>query len=408
MEKSRHYALILLTSICVTYFIENFLRMAAGALTPILIEELNLSHGAMGLLISAYFFVYGVMQVPSGILSDRFGARKTILFFTAITVVGIFLFWWSQSYNLLFVAQLLIGIGCSTFYINAVKLVTTWFPANRKATAIGILSASSGLGNFVSYMGFPIAVERFGSWRPLYLVMSLILVVNWVMNIFILKDKETPGTTSVQGHPSIIGGIQRTLRDKRLYPFLAGYALSTTAWVFMNWMPQFLIDVRGMTYIEVGQIASVGTIAGIPGCILVSAISDRLKKRKTPLLGFSILATIILIVFLNLPAGAPVYVFAGLNFLMGFAYSYWVLYFSMIPETLPPDKAAVGLGIVNGLGTIGFSVFAPLYGYFVDITGSYTVSNTLIQLLSLLMPVIFYLFIEECYGGIYELSDQSM
>jgi len=187
MEKSRHYALILLTTICVTYFVENFLRSAAGALTPLLIEELNISHGAMGMLISAYFFIYGVMQVPSGILSDRLGARKTILYFTVLTIVGIFLFWWSKSYEFLFVAQFLIGIGCSTFYINAVKLVSAWFPANRKATAIGILSASSGLGNFISYIGFPVAVERLGGWRTLYLWMSILLVINWVMNIFLLK-----------------------------------------------------------------------------------------------------------------------------------------------------------------------------------------------------------------------------
>ena len=403
MEKSRHYALILLSTICITYFVENFLRMAAGALTPILIAELNISHSAMGLLISAYFFIYGVMQIPSGILSEKYGARKTILFFTAITVVGIFLFWSSKSYNNLFIAQFLIGIGCSTFYINAVKLVTTWFPANRKATAIGILSASSGLGNFVSYMGFPLAVERWGSWRPLYFGMSVILVVNWVMNIFILKDKEAPQVEKVKKDTTpITKTIIETLKDKRLYPFLAGYMLSTTAWVFMNWMPQFLIDVRGMTYIQVGQIASVGTIAGIPGCILVAAISDKLKARKTPLLGFSIMATVVLIAFLNLPGTTPVYVFSALNFLMGFAYSYWVLYFSMIPETLPPRKASVGLGIVNGLGTIMFSVFAPLYGYFVDVTGSYTTSNNLIQGLSLLMPVIFFFFIKESYGGIYE------
>ena len=53
------------------------------------------------------------------------------------------------------------------------------------------------------------------------------------------------------------------------------------------------------------------------------------------------------------------------------------------------------------MGTIGFSIFAPVYGYFVDVTGTYTASNQVIQFLILLMPVIFYLFIKECYGGIY-------
>ncbi|MCW4048310.1 MAG: MFS transporter [Candidatus Bathyarchaeota archaeon] len=401
MEKTRYYAYILLTTICITYFVENFLRSAAGALTPILITELSISHGAMGLLVSAYFFVYGVMQVPSGILSDAFGARKTILGFTAITVVGIFLFWASRSYELLFVAQFLVGIGCSTFYINAVKLVSTWFPVNRRATAIGILSASSGLGNTISYMGFPIAVESLGGWRNLYLWMSIILVVNWVMNIFILKDRDELQIASphLRNQP-ILQSLVETLKDKRLYPFLAGFILSSTGWVFMNWMPQFLIDARGFTYFEVGQIASLGTIAGIPGCIAVAAVSDRLRKRKTPLIAFSAIYVALLIVFMNLPGTVPLVVFGGLSFLMSFAASFWVLYFSMIPETLPPEQAGIGLGLVNGMGTIGFSVITPIYGALVDRTGSYFMSNTLIQILSLLMPVIFALFIKECYGGV--------
>ncbi len=401
MEKKSYYPLILLTTICVTYFVENFLRSAAGALTPILIEELNISHGAMGMLISAYFFVYGVMQVPSGILSDRLGARKTIVIFTMLTIGGVFLFWVSTSYNMLFVAQFLVGIGCSTFYINAVKLVSTWFPANRKATAIGVLSASSGLGNTVSYMGFPIAVATLGSWRTLYLWMSVILVANWVMNIFILKDNQTILVNApTQGKPSILSSIVTTISDRRLWPFLLGYVMSSMSWVFMNWMAQFLIDTRGFTYLQVGQIASAGTIAGMPGCILVAAISDRLKKRKATLIAFSVIYAVILIILVNLPASFGIMPFAVLNFALNFSGSFWVLYFSMIPETMPASKAAVGLGLVNGIGTIGFSILTPIYGGLVDVTGSYASSNLLIQAGAVLMPIIFYLFIKECYGGI--------
>lgn len=401
MEKKSYYPLMLLTTICITYFVENFLRSAAGALTPILIEELGISHGAMGMLISAYFFVYGVMQVPSGILSDRLGARKTILLFTMLTIIGVFLFWTSTSYNMLFLAQFIVGIGCSTFYINAVKLASTWFPANRKATAIGILSASSGLGNTVSYMGFPIAVASLGGWRTLYLWMSLILVANWVMNIFILKDQETLLVNApIKGKPSILSSLVSTIKDRRLWPFLLGYVMSSMSWVFMNWMNQFLIDTRGFTYLQVGQIASAGTIAGIPGCIAVAAISDRLKRRKVTLIGFSILFAIIVITLINLPASMGVLAFSALNFVLNFSGSFWVLYFSMIPETLPPSKAAVGLGLVNGIGTIGFSVITPIYGGLVDLTGSYAASNLMIQGGAALMPIVFLLFIKECYGGI--------
>jgi MFS family permease len=354
------------------------------------------------MLISAYFFVYGLMQVPSGILSDRLGARKTILIFTMLTVIGVFLFWMSTSYNMLFLAQFIVGIGCSTFYINAVKLISTWFPANRRATAIGVLSASSGLGNTISYMGFPIAEASLGGWRTLYLWMSLILVANWVMNIFLLKDKDDSLLVNApcQEKPAILKSLVETLKDRRLWPFLLGYIMSSMSWVFMNWMTQFLIDTRGFTYLQAGQIASAGTIAGIPGCIIVAAISDKLRKRKTTLIGFSILFAVVMIAIINLPGSMGVLVFSLLNFTLNFAGSYWVLYFSMIPETLSSSKAAVGLGLVNGIGTVGFSLITPIYGGLVDLTGAYTSSNLMIQAGAAVMPFIFYFFITECYGGI--------
>ena len=99
--------------------------------------------------------------------------------------------------------------------------------------------------------------------------------------------------------------LVETLKNKRLYPFIAGYLLSTTAWVFMTWMPQFMIDVRGLTYVEVGQIASLGSIAGIPGTVVISAISDKLQKRKLPLVGTSALAAVLVFIFMAAQVGTP-------------------------------------------------------------------------------------------------------
>jgi len=398
LERSRYYAAVLLASICVTYFVENFLRSAAGALTPVLIREMEISHGAMGLLVSAYFFVYGLMQLPSGILSDTFGAKKTILGFTALTVVGVFLFWVSTSYGLLFAAQFLVGVGCSTFYINAVKLISTWFPADSRATAIGVLSASSGLGNAVSYIGFPIAMEALGGWRRLYMGMSVILVVNWAMNFFILKEREEPQMSRRTGRDPILASVGSVLRDPRIYPFLAGYISASTGWVFMNWVTQYLMDAKDFTYLQVGQIASLGTLAGIPGCIVVASVSDRLRSRKLPLVGFASLYAAALAVFYLLPTSAPLALYVAVSFTLNFCISFWVLFFSMIPETLPPETASIGLGIVNGAGTIGFSFIAPVYGALVDVTGGYGASNAMMLITAAATPIIFLLFVKECYG----------
>jgi len=291
-----------------------------------------------------------------------------------------------------------VGVGCSTFYINAVKLVSTWFPADRRATAIGVLSASSGLGNALSYIGFPIAMEALGGWRRLYLWMSVVLVANWAMNFFILKEREEPQTSHSTGRGPILASVGSVLRDPRIYPFLAGYISASTGWVFMNWVTQYLMDAKGFTYLQVGQIASLGTLAGIPGCIVVASVSDRLRSRKLPLVGFASLYAGALAVFYLLPASAPLALYMAVSFTLNFCISFWVLFFSMIPETLPPETASIGLGIVNGAGTIGFSFIAPVYGALVDVTGGYGASNAMILVTAAATPLIFLLFVKECYG----------
>ena len=400
MENKRWFTLVLLVSICITYYGENFLKAATSALSPVLINELGINKGTMGLLISAFFIIYGIMQIPAGMFTDVYGPRKTILGFTALTLVGVFLFWISFRFEMLIVAQIIMGIGCSVFYINAVSLITHWFPIERKATAIGILSAASGLGNFTSYMGFPLANTMFGGWRNLYIVVALILLVNYGMNFFILKNGPNGNVIEHKSNKNLLKSFGDVLKDGRIYPFIIGYLLLSFGWVLNSWMSLFLMETKGLTYVEAGFITSVGTIAGIPGCIAMGAISDRLRKRKLPLMIFSILYTIVVASFIFAPTGLPVALYTALSFSINFCASMWVLFFSMVPEVLPSGKASIGLGLVNGLGTIGYSIIMPFYGSLVDMTGGYSASNTVIIISSLIMTATMIFFTKETYGGL--------
>jgi MFS family permease len=400
MEKRNGFALILLASICITYYGENFLKAAASALSPVLIVELGINKGTMGLLVTAFFIIYGIMQIPAGMFSDLWGPRKTILGFTMLTIVGIFLFWMSFRFEMLAVAQIIMGIGCSVFYINAVSLITHWFPIERKATAIGILSAASGLGNFTSYMGFPLANTMFGGWRNLYLIVALLLLVNTGMNFFILKEPPTTEKKAKKSAMNTLKSFAEVLKDKRIYPFILGYMLLSFGWVLNSWMTLFLMETKGLTYVEGGLVTSLGTIAGIPGCIAMGAVSDKLKKRKLPLVVVSCLYTIIITSFIFAPAGTPIILLMALSFGINFCGSMWVLFFSMVPEILPTEKASIGLGLVNGLGTIGYSIITPFYGTLVDITGDYFASNMVMILSTLVMTAVMFFFTKETYGGI--------
>jgi len=396
-EKGSH-ALLILAAVCATYFFENFLRQAPSALTPILIEDLGITHGMAGLLISAYFFLYAFMQIPSGVLSDALGPRRTIIGFTVFTVLGTGLFYFASDVNTLLAAQLLIGLGSSVLYINAVRIVSNWFPAEKKASAIGVLSAASGLGNFAAYIGFPLAISLIGSWKTLYLVCSGLLVVNFVVNLLFLRDSPDGVDSWENGGNSVWASLRQVFTFRQIYPLIAGYILLSSSWVFLSWIPQFLTDAKGLPYIDVGLVSSVGSVMGIPGCILMGVISDRLRRRKFPLVAFSVAYVALLVLFLGLPRGTPTVVFSLLNAGIGFAISLWVLFFAMIPESLPPEVAGIALGLVNGIGTLGFSLMTPVYGALVDVTGTYVASNAILVIAGIGMTLIFAFFTKESYG----------
>jgi len=395
----RRYAWVILAVVILTYFTENFLRSAPSALGPILIEELKLSYGMAGILFSSYFFLYALMQVPSGILSGVLGPRRTIVTFTMITVVGTLLFYASHDFWTLILAQLLIGFGSSAFYINAVRLTSDWFPPETRVTALGVLSAATGLGNSASSLGFPLAITLLGGWRPLYLYSSVLMTVAFAAIVLFLKENpEAERNNREKSGAPLSSLVKAAFMDRRIYPFVAGFVLMSFTWVLMTWLPQFLIDTRGLSYMDVGIVSTAGNIMGIPGCILIALISDRLKKRKLPLVAFSALSALFVALLLVAGPGTPVIVYAVLVGGIGFCQSIWVLFFPMIGETLPHETSGIAQGLVNGIGTLGFSLMSPIYGALVDATGGYGPSNTIVLGVSVVTALMFVFFTKETYG----------
>ena len=399
MEKQRRLAKIILATICVTYFVENFLRSAASALTPVLIQELGISRGAMGFLITGYFLIYGIMQFPAGVLTDVLGPRKSIVWFTALTIVGGVLFWLSYRYELLFAAQFIMGIGTSVFYINAITIIGRWFPPERKATAIGVLSASTGIGAFASYMGFPLATVVWGSWRTLYFVMLGVLVINWVMNLLVLKDFPETTIQTLKTRQNILSSIKETLMDKRLYPLIFGYIMLGLNFTLFSWANQFLIETKKLTYVESGMVTSLGTVAGFIGCLAIGILSDRIRKRRLPIIFFLGVYTLLLAGLIVIPAGYPIATYAGIWGAMSLCGSIWVLFPSMVGEVVPPRKASIGFGTMNGLTMILSSLATPIYGGLVDITGSFFVPNIISLGLGVFTLIILFIFLKETYGN---------
>jgi ACS family glucarate transporter-like MFS transporter len=181
---------------------------------------------------------------------------------------------------------------------------------------------------------------------------------------------------------------------------LIAYTLLAFNYVLFSWGTQFLIEAKGLTYVEAGLVTSLGTVSGFVGCIAMGVISDRLRKRKTPLIAFFSLFIAALVAIVLSPAGLSFAVYAVLWCIMGVGNSVWVLYFSMVGEVLPARKASIGLGLLNGLSIIFSSVMTPLYGSLVDTTGSFWIPNILSIVIAATTLVVLIRFTSETYGNV--------
>jgi MFS family permease len=188
------------------------------------------------------------------------------------------------------------------------------------------------------------------------------------------------------------------LQIRAFYSPLLGFTMMGFTLVLYNWINQFLIEDKSLTYIEAGTISSLGTVAGFIGCLLVGVISDRLGRRKLPVIFFLSLDLLLLSVLIYLPAQLPIPIYAIVWFVMGICGSVWMLFFSIVSEVLPPEVAGIGLGMMNGISTILSSLATPIYGSLVDITGSYYIPNIISLGLGVTTVIVLASIMKETYG----------
>ena len=155
------------------FVLSHFLRSAPAVIAPNLRDELALTPAELSNLPAAIFLGAALMQLPVGVLLDRFGPRRTMAGFLVGASLGTFLFAASQNIVSLTLALFLIGFGAAPIFMGIIVLLTRWVARDRLATATAISIAVGGGGMLLSASPFAAATEAFG-WRGTLFVVGLV------------------------------------------------------------------------------------------------------------------------------------------------------------------------------------------------------------------------------------------
>jgi len=281
---SRRIAVGLVLSLISVFILSQFFRTAIAVIAPDFMRETGLSAANLGLMTGAYFLAAAAMQLPVGVLFDRYGPRAVVPAMMTLAVAGALIFGLAESTGLLVLGQVLIAAGCSGIFIGGLLIFGRWFAPDRFATISAAAFAVSGLGMLASGTPFAAAVEWIG-WRGGYLAMSGVTAALALLIFAVIRD-------APPGHPwtrrereslrETLHGLGRILRHREMLGLFAMCFVTYGSIMSVRglWAGPYLTGIHGLGTIMLGNVLVLLSLAGIAGLTIYGPLDRVFNTRK--------------------------------------------------------------------------------------------------------------------------------
>lgn len=374
--------------LALSFLIVFFHRIALAVVADQLMAEFQLTAAALGNLGAIYFYVYTAMQIPTGALADTLGPRLVVSVGTLVAGVGSMVFGLAPTVGVAILGRFLVGLGVSVVFISLLKVQTEWFRMREFGTITGLTALVGNSGNALAATPMALLVAAIG-WRLSFVAIgvlgAIVAVGCWVFVRNRPQDLGLPPLAALEAkeegrEPAPAAGCVRPIplrqalgyvvRNRHTWPlFVAAFGFNGAPTVLSAmWGVPYLMQVYGLPRSQ----ASVYTLLLAVGVMLTGPltglVSDGLRRRRVPLIGFSILSLISWLTLILWPGRVPLTLLKGIFFLMGIGFGNYLLVMCIAKEVSPHAIAGVATGTINAGSFLGAAVLQPLVGLVLDLT----------------------------------------
>lgn len=375
--QERRRRTLALAIVVAAYVLSFFQRFAPAGIAPDLIAAFNTTASSLGVLAATYFYVYTLMQVPTGILVDTLGPRLILLLGGMVGGVGSLLFGLAPNLDLALLGRTLIGLGVSVTFIAMLKIIAVSFDERRFASLVGLSMLVGNLGSVLA--GAPLSwLAQITGWRVIFVGLAAVSLALGVGCWWLLGDRrehaENSSATSRDGKPRfdrtvVLSGLLTVLTNRDTWPVAAvNFGICGSFFAFAGlWATPFLTEVHGMSRAVAANHVSLYFAAFAVGCVFIGTLSDRLRRRKPVLVASSHLYALIWLVWLcasTLPLTLSYALFA----LMGLVTASFTLTWACAKEVNPPLLSGMSTSVTNMGGFLAAAILQPLVGWVMDQT----------------------------------------
>ncbi|MCB2190829.1 MAG: MFS transporter [Deltaproteobacteria bacterium] len=377
------YRWVILGLLSFSYLLVYVHRMCPAVLAEDIMRSFGATGATTGLLASAYFYPYALMQAPGGLIADRLGPRRLVTLSMLAASVGSVLFALSIGVGTAFWSRVLVGLGVSVVLVPTYKALTTWFPAKDYVLGTSLVISIAGLGGLLA--GSPLAwlSESIG-WRGSFWAIAGLTMVNAALVWFLVRDKpqdmDLPPVepTSEDSHTlaesvPLLQVLGMVLGNKDFW-LLAG-------WFFFNggvlfsfaglWAGPYYMQAYAMSKTQAGEVINVFSFGWVFGPIIFAWIAGKISSRGA-VMGGSMVAWVAILIWMLLRNGSmnlpEIYAW---NLIFGFLGAGPAgVCFAAVKERFPLRIAGTVTGFTYMFPMIGSAVYQPLAGAILDRSGN--------------------------------------
>lgn len=394
------------------FLYEFFLRTFVGSVAHQIIPALKLNTETFAMIGSAYYLAYSLMQIPVGILVDKFGVKLVITVAVLTCAAATFLFANATGFYTALISRFLMGFGSAFAFVCLLVIASTWFP--RK-----FFGFFSGASQFIGTMGPALAggpligvmYALHETWRGALSQVAMFGIILAVLFIIIIRNKPRGGEqTLIFLKPEIPlkKRLSKLFRNKQAW-LIAAYSAGvygSIALLGAIWGTTYL-QARGLSQSNAANIISIAWIGYAIGCPLLGAFSDIAKRRKPILVFCAIIGVLVTAAITYLDLSQHFWLYTLLFFGLGIAAAGQNLGFATIAEQSDFSTRATALGLNNGAITMFGAIVPPIISYFIYTSAGQNQGNlnahdfvfafTLMPALYLLSTLIAIFGIKETY-----------
>ena len=401
----------ILASIFLVY--ELALQVSPSVMTKQLMEDLSINAAELGWMSSVYFYSYTIMQIPVGLLYDRFGPRSLLSIASFLCAAGILFFSLTNSIYPAALGRFLMGIGSSFAYVGSLVVASRWFEKRFFPFFLGVTQFLACLGAISGEVLLSKVVDVIG-WRDLMWVLMIFGFALTIMYILFFRDHPRHEFNEANSHESSIMSHLKQVMQKGQSWWCAIYAFTGWGPMIMFaalWGIPYLSTKYGISTFE----SSLGVMMMWLGSGLASPfigiLSSRIKRRKPilcigSLLGLFCFSTLLFVENLSFPLVMVLLFFAGIGT------AAHIITFALVRDNNHPSIVGTSIGMNNMAVVIGGAILQPIGGFIlnhlwdgsIDAGGiptysvsDYQVSLTLIPVLYIIGFIVSLFFIKETY-----------